>query len=572
MYSCLSPQKIVNKATGEEMYVDCRKCEYCRNKRAWELSARIDREFLDPSNKCALFVTLTYDNDHLPVYTLDRADNTWYSNKESFNYGDAFGAERYPRLQAIDVDTYYNPVKMDDLEDVEEYTWFDQFIQNTDTQEIEVITVPRKIGSHKEKVERFGHLCYIDVLKFLSNFRGTLYNDFKVNRRDLKYKHLLTEERVQQRNYVATYFKGFKYEDIQFRYFLCGEYGPWSYRPHYHLLLWFKKELNEQQRNYLQTVISESWPLGIVDCKAVTYNGINNYVSSYVVSSASLPRVLQRRHLRPFTIFSKNPCIGSYRVDDYALQKTLTEGTFECRKFNKKTGEYEDVAISPAFYVRHFPRCNGFGYIDDKSKLGIYRYVSDFFKFKGITHTAKEVEDVRLMDVDWTPLPFYEKLGEEPVYQEWRYLDKYASMVAYRYCVKFGMTPEEVLQAFERVYSKLQIKNLNRFYSDCEQLSATDYYVYSFNINHDRDFMQNLPQDVHSLTDTQIFALENYGINIEFLYPDEILNLENRDKFDITRDNRFHEHKNKHRKTSYKMVKSKKLNSYKAKLDGLTTL
>ena len=84
--------------------------------------------------------------------------------------------------------------------------------------------------------------------------------------------------------------------------------------------------------------------------------------------------------------------------------------------------------------------------------------------------------------------------------------------------------------------------------------------------------MQNLPQDVHLLTDTQIFALENYGINIEFLYPDEILNLENRDMYDITRDARFHEHKSKHRKTSDKMVKSKKLNSYKAKKDGLTTL
>lgn len=84
--------------------------------------------------------------------------------------------------------------------------------------------------------------------------------------------------------------------------------------------------------------------------------------------------------------------------------------------------------------------------------------------------------------------------------------------------------------------------------------------------------MQNLPQDVHSLTDTQIFALENYGIDIEFLYPDELLNLENRDMYDITRDVRFHEHKSKHRKNSDKMVKSKKLNSYKAKMNKETTL
>ena len=572
MYSCFAPQKIVNKATGEEMYVDCRKCEYCRNKRAWELSARIDREFLDPSNKFALFVTLTYDNENLPVYTLDKSDSTWYSSKMDFSFGDAFGAERYPKLEAEEVDYYYNPVKMEDYEDVEQYTWFEQILQSNVKQEFEVIRVPRLEGYKKERVERFGHLCYIDVLKFLSNFRSTLYNDFKINRRDLKYKHFLTEDRIQQRNYISTYFKGIKYEDIQFRYFLCGEYGPWSLRPHYHVLLWFKEKFNEQQLSYIKKVISESWTAGIVDIQAVTYNGINNYVSSYVTSCSNLPRVLQRKHLRPFVCFSKNPCIGSYKIDDFTLQKILTEGTYELRKFDKKKGEYIDVPISPAFYVRHFPRCNAFGYATDKSKLGIYRYVADYFKFKGITHNASEVDDIKLMDVEWTPLPFYEKLDAEPVYQEWRYLDKYASMVCYRYCVKFGMTPEEVLQAFERVYSKLQIKNLNRFYSDCEQLSRTDYYVYSFNINHDRDFLDNLPQEVHLLTDTQIFALENYGIDIDFLYPDELLNLENRNMYDITRDARFHEHKSKHRKTSDKMVKSKKLNSYKAKMNKETTL
>jgi hypothetical protein len=56
------------------------------------------------------------------------------------------------------------------------------------------------------------------------------------------------------------------------------------------------------------------------------------------------------------------------------------------------------------------------------------------------------------------------------------------------------------------------------------------------------------------------------------LYPDELLNLENRNMYDITRDARFHEHKSKHRKTSDKMVKSKKLNSYKAKMNKETTL
>ena len=562
MYSCFAPKKIINKATGEEMYVDCRKCEYCRNKRAYELSQRIDREFLNPANKSALFVTLTYDNDHLPVYRLDKSDNIWYSNREDFDYADAFGYERYPRLEYNAVDRYYNPINMDCDDIVEDYTWFEQIVTNVHTSEFEVIKVPQKIRERKEKAELFGHLCYIDILKFLTTFRKTLYRDFKLNRKDLEYKHFLDDEQIKNRNYINTYFKGVTYEDIKFRYFLCGEYGPVTHRPHYHCVLWFSQEFNEYQRRYINKVIRSCWPSGNVDTKPVTFTGINNYVSSYVVSSANLPRILQKRHLRPFVCFSKNPSIGYYEVDDDAIQKVLVTGTFEYRKYDSAKKEFVDVSVSPTFYHRYFPRCNAFGYGTDKGKLAVYRYVTDYFKFKKVTHSASEVDDIKLMDIDWSPLPF-----ADGIYQDWRYLDKYASLVCYRYCVKFGMTPEQVLLSFENIYSKLEISNLNRFYSDCEELSANDYCVYSFNINHDRDFLDNLPQDVHSLTDTQIFALENYGIEIEFLYPDEILNLENRDRYDIISDARFHEHKSKHKTKAEKMVKSKKLNSYKSKFN-----
>lgn len=472
MYSCFSPKKIINKATGEEMYVDCRKCEYCRNKRAYELSQRIDREFLNPANKSALFVTLTYDNNNLPVYRLDKSDNTWCSNREDVHYADAFGYERYPRLEYNAVDRYYNPINMDCDDVVEDYTWFDKIVTSVNTSEFEVIKVPKKIRERKEKAELFGHLCYIDVLKFLSNLRKRLYGDFTRNRKDLQYKHFLDDEQIKNRNYINTYFKGYTYEDVKFRYFLCGEYGPVTLRPHYHVILWFSQEFSEQQRRYINKVISSCWPFGSIDTKPVTFTGINNYVSSYVVSSSNLPRILQKRHLRPFVIFSKNPSIGYYEFDDVEIQKILVTGTFEYRKYDSAKKEFVDVPVSTAFYNRYFPRCNAFGYGSDKGKLAVYRYVTDYFKFKKVNHSASEVDDIKLMDIDWTPLPF-----ADGIYQDWRYLDKYASLVCYRYCVKFGMTPEQVLSAFENIYSKIEISNLNRFYSECEELSANDYYV-----------------------------------------------------------------------------------------------
>ena len=62
---CLSPQKIYNKYLDRLMFVPCRKCDGCiasRNKsKAFALSQYIKRF------KMSVFVTLDYDNNHLPV-------------------------------------------------------------------------------------------------------------------------------------------------------------------------------------------------------------------------------------------------------------------------------------------------------------------------------------------------------------------------------------------------------------------------------------------------------------------------------------------------------------------------
>ena len=63
---CLHPVAIRNKSTEELMFVPCGHCEHCRHSytQKWQERLNIEMEH----SVSTLFITLTYDNDHLPVY------------------------------------------------------------------------------------------------------------------------------------------------------------------------------------------------------------------------------------------------------------------------------------------------------------------------------------------------------------------------------------------------------------------------------------------------------------------------------------------------------------------------
>ena len=71
--NCLHPVRVRNPYTGKELFVPCRRCVACKNARALTLKTRIDSEF--NVNPNALFVTLKYDNNHLPVLHPVHVDN-----------------------------------------------------------------------------------------------------------------------------------------------------------------------------------------------------------------------------------------------------------------------------------------------------------------------------------------------------------------------------------------------------------------------------------------------------------------------------------------------------------------
>jgi len=83
--------------------------------------------------------------------------------------------------------------------------------------------------------------------------------------------------------------------------YIVGEYGPVSFRPHFHLLLFFDSD--ELAQNIVR-IAGSCWRFGRVDCSA-SRGSAEDYVSAYLNSFSSIPLHIQEiRAIRPFARFS----------------------------------------------------------------------------------------------------------------------------------------------------------------------------------------------------------------------------------------------------------------------------
>lgn len=74
------------------------------------------------------------------------------------------------------------------------------------------------------------------------------------------------------------------------------------------------------------------------------------------------------------------------------------------------------------------------------------------------------------------------------------------------------------------------------------------------------DFLNNLSYFLDDLTLREYEYLEFCGVNLDFLYPDDFLNIEYLDSLRYYNDPRYIEHTKKNKKKSIEKVKSKKTN------------
>lgn len=82
--------------------------------------------------------------------------------------------------------------------------------------------------------------------------------------------------------------------DMKFRYYLCGEYGGKSGRPHYHLCLWLWPGLSDFTLNLQQRLLNGNlWPFGFIHCDVLNSTSIA-YVARYSVKKQVLGRSVRK--------------------------------------------------------------------------------------------------------------------------------------------------------------------------------------------------------------------------------------------------------------------------------------
>ena len=351
---------ITNRYTGQRIAVDCGQCDYCIHKRAQKASMRV--KTAGSAFKYSYFVTLTYDNEHVPLMNCEVLHSE-YEDALSISGDKVFGHEHHSyipvseyqpedssRLRHIFFSQVQGTVPFD--REIKEYVpvkdnWFlsmdaiRSFIRKTQAVNNSVYPV----------VERYGvgnlipFLNYVDVQNYIKRLRKYLYQVLG------------------------------SYETLHF--YAVGEYGPVHFRPHYHILLFTNsKEVSE----VLRQCHDKSWKLGRSDFQ-VARGGASSYVASYVNCLISAPllyrscRAFKPRQRASLGFFEKGDVFEEGEYIYHAIEQKI-DSVINGRVYN-----FNGISVKstpPMSYIRTLlPRFSSARYDDAVAIVRIIRAVAD---------------------------------------------------------------------------------------------------------------------------------------------------------------------------------------------------
>lgn len=292
---CLSPinRSYVNYlGSRKSVACACGRCLECAQKYQNDWSFRLSCESL--YWKHVYFITLTYDNEHLPLRTI--SDNTYLAAANQL-------LSLLPKTKSR--------VK---------------FLYNKNNEYIHNVLLGSKLGDLIPEVNK------VDCQLYMKRLRESIRNEHN--------------------DYI--------------KFFLCSEYGPNTFRPHYHLLIYSNLSVGQISRFFISC-----WDLGEVKFKEIVYDhspdGDFSFVSGYVSKYVSKPSVFESPWVnygfvqKPFRLMSKG--LG-YRYVANIVNTYLRDW---CKKFPAIFKSYEYDIDKCKFHIN-------FGNIAKSSILKLDRY------------------------------------------------------------------------------------------------------------------------------------------------------------------------------------------------------
>lgn len=295
------------------------------------------------NSKYCAFITLTYNPESLPTVRVstDKVDYLGHRGCDRVNF-ELLDNNKLSKRYAGRVKKYYGQGKVDSF-----------VLSPNPYYDLKRFLLPLQSGKFGlSEPNTFGFLFRPDLQNFLKRLRYYIKKDYDKN---CKQTPLL-------------------------RFFAVGEYGPVSFRPHYHALLFFDDDTLPEK---ISMFVRKSWQFGRIDCQMSGSNGVADYCASYLNSVVRSPKILQLSWNRSFVLHS--PHFGEKPFN--AVVQGVESLTYENlgSRVLGIDGKCRDIASPVSFQNNVFPKCYGYGVSDDYINLGRYRLYETLYKFFGET-------------------------------------------------------------------------------------------------------------------------------------------------------------------------------------------
>lgn len=318
-------------------------------------------------------------------------------------------------------------------------------------------------------------------------------------------------------------------EDRYCRYFLVNEFGPSTFRPHYHFLIftaskWFAE--------HAKSIVSACWStdnrysdskeLGIVDVQNVQTSA-SAYVASYLNSFTDLPRLFQFPAFRAFKIFSKHPPLGTLLPSSKEIQALFDSGSPKMSVYRRKSNDFVETPIPKGLCSRLYPKVTGFDKFSYDVLTGLYSLPSDISQssFEAFRELARRRS----------------KMFNDGVADYFKYIFKNlseteSSLHQIFSCLRrvnlqsriFGVSVRQYFDKIYAFYSNQDYQRLSDFYKYYEDYSK-DYSCSNMLLN-DRihlDFLTKSFKDSDNIYPELIIELKNYGYDEDLCTPLDFL-------------------------------------------------
>lgn len=237
--------------------------------------------------------------------------------------------------------------------------------------------VPQLVRLRQEHCQIKGEIIYLDgsTGEFFSFMDKSIRRHSKKDREycfNTKVLPVLSKPDVQKFIKLLRYYANEIEKNIRLRYCICGEYGETTFRPHYHLLLWFDSDIIAQ---HYKEIICKAWRHGYVYDPHLVSGTASSYVASYINGYSRLPSIYTHKKLRPFLLYSKNPSLGSLCPSVPSLQEFFDNSVSKVAFCPPASKSFVDVTLWRSLLDRYTPRIQRFSSISVSDRISLYRLV-----------------------------------------------------------------------------------------------------------------------------------------------------------------------------------------------------